>query len=85
MGGVFRGEVCEVGRLLCGVWGSGDNAFAPFDFLLLHCDGAVEAVEFVIEAAGIADGVAALVAAPEGCDCGAAILTCGYNAGCILS
>lgn len=54
----------------------GDDAFAAFNLGFLHVDGSVVTVEFVVEAAGVTDGVACFVATPEGCDGCAAILTC---------
>lgn len=54
----------------------GDDAFAAFDFGFLHVDGAVVAVEFVVETAGVADGVACFVATPERSDGCATVLTC---------
>lgn len=54
----------------------GDDAFAAFDLGFLHVDGAVVAVELVVEAAGVTDGVPCFVATPEWGDGGAAVLTC---------
>lgn len=54
----------------------GDDAFAAFDFGFLHVDGPVVAVEFVVEAASVADGVARFVATPERGDGCATVLTC---------
>ena len=57
------------------------NTFSAFYFCFLHLYGPVRAVEFVVEATCIADGVAALVSSPEWCYCCAAILASDDDGG----
>jgi hypothetical protein len=57
---------------------SRNDTFAAFDECLLHLGRPVVAVEFIVEAAGIADCMPRRVAAPEGSGGGVAVLT-GYE------
>lgn len=79
------GVVCGCGDVLLVVGKSGvglvlsrvvgwNDAFAALDLGFLHLHRSVRTMELVVEPAGVADGVAGLVAPPEGRDGGAAIL-----------
>jgi len=54
----------------------GDNTLPTLDECLLHLRGSMVAVKFVVEPAGVADGVAGRVTPPEWSGGGVAILTC---------
>lgn len=52
-----------------------NDSFSTFDEALFHFHGTVLVVQFEVEAAGVADGVALCVAAPERSGGGVAVLT----------
>lgn len=61
----------------------GLDAIARLDHVGLERDGPWAAVEFEEEAAGIAEDGAGLIAAPEGCGGGCAVLADGLQRSCV--
>lgn len=59
----------------------GHDPPTTLNFRLLHANGAMNAVKLVVETTGVADGVAVIVASPQGGDGGAAVLACHDNTG----
>jgi len=57
------------------------DTFPPLDLGLLHLNRSVMAVEFMVQAASITDGMTGFIAPPERSDSSPAILTCYNNVG----